>query len=627
MTALFLTICQMSLTASFAVLLVLLVRQVLKKAPTIFSYALWAVVLFRLVCPFSWESAFSFFPVAPPNMPQDIASIKHPGIHSVLTQGEQAINKNLAQVFPKETPKVSMPSWQILLDSLAILWLGGCLFLFGYGLFAYFRLKHRLATATLVQDNIFTSDRIQTAFVLGVLKPKIYLPLNLGHQERAYVLQHEQTHVKRFDHLLKPLAFMALAVHWFNPLIWLSYGLMTKDMEMSCDESVLRRAPEDIRGNYAKALLSFSQNQSLLSPLAFGEKSIKTRIRNVLQYRRPAFWLILVALIAVAAVTLGLCVNPLGKEKALVQTQDPVAQLLENKTPYVGNNSKVGALVGCVPLPLGVQLDSIALQTHAQPYGVTVQCTITDYQALAPEGKISNLAFCRNAIILLSVIDNADSITYMLTDKNADFSCPIVYTRQQAQEALGGQDIRQFAQDETQFRAFYQQVYNTLVLPETQWPVPPGAAAKLWAPLYQDLASLPQELPPETAVAQGCFVVVHGKLQSSLDLSEQFIANSQQGKKADLTVVIYTVEGDPIVTRVTYDGTVYRGVMDISRDAFAGESASDRQFTYPYLKTWIEQGTQYVYLLHDPLLTLADIQNNQQDKPVDCLLLYAMTLP
>lgn len=308
MNSLFIQILNMSIMAGITACVVILIRLLLKKAPKIFSYALWVVVLFRLLCPFTFESIYSLMPANPNTVPQTIVNTNAPSIKSNIQPVDDAVNFYLATNIPNDKDQSDYPAMLGVMEVCAFVWLIGLVSLFSYTLFSYLILKRRLKASTLVRDNIYETDRITTPFVLGFIKPKIYIPI--GMKSVGYILQHEQTHIRRRDHLIKPIAFLALCLHWFNPVIWLSYFLMCKDMEMSCDESVLGHSTSDIRADYSGSLLSLSASRSgLLSPLAFGESNTKTRIKNVLGYKKPALWISIIAIIAVLGVTVGFMAN------------------------------------------------------------------------------------------------------------------------------------------------------------------------------------------------------------------------------------------------------------------------------------------------------------------------------
>ncbi len=314
----FLGVLNMSLTASYVAIGVILVRALLKKSPKIFSYVLWAVVLFRLICPISIPLTFSMLGFLNSNL-QGSAPVQHapqmghiapqPVIVSGIAVVDNAINRSL----PAAAPAASVDPMQMVLSVVSAVWLAGLVGILAYSVFVYCRMKRTLATATHVRDNIFETDHISTAFVCGFIKPRIYVPLGLGEAEMAHILEHERTHIRRRDHLVKPLAFLALSLHWFNPLMWFSFVLMSRDMEMSCDETVLARVGHQEKISYSSSLLSLSTlNRGLItaSPLAFSESHVKDRIRNVLNYRRPQFWMSLVAAVAVVVAVVVLAGNP-----------------------------------------------------------------------------------------------------------------------------------------------------------------------------------------------------------------------------------------------------------------------------------------------------------------------------
>ena len=305
----FITLLNMSLAASWTILLVLLARLFLGKAPKVFSYALWSVVLFRLVCPVSFESPAALTPVLPDVIPRDIVYAARPEIQSGVAVLDRVVNQSL----PAASPAASANPVQILLEVGARLWIAGGLLLLLWSVLSYLRFRRRLAEAVRLEGRVYESDRISTAFVLGFFRPRIYLPTGLGEGERRYILCHEETHIRRGDHWIKAAALLALFLHWFNPLVWLAYRLLCRDMEMSCDEGVMNRLGEGIRRDYSTSLLAISMRQNgLASPLAFGENDVKGRIQNILRYQKPGFWVVLAAVVLVAALIIGLAANPPG---------------------------------------------------------------------------------------------------------------------------------------------------------------------------------------------------------------------------------------------------------------------------------------------------------------------------
>jgi len=310
MSELFLTVLAMSLTASYVILIVILARQFLKKAPKVISYALWSVVAFRLVFPFSFESVFSLLPRKANAFPitKDIVLQPSPQIDN----GLEAVDAFVSRPLPAPAVGASGNPLQVYVELGAYVWILGLAVLLIYSLISVWRLKRRLQSAQAIGPNIYQAEKLQTPFVLGFLRPKIYLPVGLNAAERGYILLHEQTHIRRKDHIVKIFAFLVLAIHWFNPLVWIAFRLMSTDMELSCDEKVLKSVNADIKKSYANSLLSFAAGRYSLNggPLAFGEGNVKRRIINVLNYKKPKFWVILLAIAFVLIIGLGLAANP-----------------------------------------------------------------------------------------------------------------------------------------------------------------------------------------------------------------------------------------------------------------------------------------------------------------------------
>lgn len=312
MEQIFLTVLNMSITSSYVIIFVIFARVFLKRVPKVFSYSLWSVVLLRLIVSFSFSSAFSFLRLFKlgtiEHIPMDIGTMNQPQINV----GIDAINKWANYSMPAATPLASINPMQITIFISSILWIIGIISLLIYSLVSYIHLKTKISTAMLISDNIFESKKIQSPFVLGIISPKIYLPTHLLENEYNYIVMHEQIHIKRFDYLIKPFAFLVLCLHWFNPLVWLAFRLMSKDMEMSCDEQVLKKMGKGVKKSYSHSLLTLAMGGQMISgsPLAFGESNSKERIKNVLSYKKPTFWMIIVGFMMVIVVGIGLLSNP-----------------------------------------------------------------------------------------------------------------------------------------------------------------------------------------------------------------------------------------------------------------------------------------------------------------------------
>lgn len=289
----FLQLVNMSIGGGIAILLVLACRALLIRAPRRYCYALWALPLLRLLVPFTLEIPTSPLPLTADPIPLDIGLMETPQVHTGISSFNSAVNGLL----PAGTPQTSANPLQIFIAIATVLYLAGLCAMLLHGLVALVRLRRRLAGAVCLENGVYEAVGIPTPFVLGLLRPCIYLPVGLTGAERAHVLAHERAHIRRLDHVTRLLAHLALCLHWWNPLVWLAFRLSARDMELSCDERVLATSGADIRAGYANTLLNLSATRARLpgTPLAFGESDAKTRITNVLRYRRPALWLSAVA--------------------------------------------------------------------------------------------------------------------------------------------------------------------------------------------------------------------------------------------------------------------------------------------------------------------------------------------
>lgn len=307
MDQLFLQIINMSLNAGYAIAFVLFARLILKQAPKIFSYALWSVVLFRLLCPVSVEGLFSFVPLNSRPVPQTIIYEQMPRINSGITAVDQIVN----QMLPVSQPSHSVNPLQLWIAAAQVIWISGMGILLLCNLISLIRLKRGLVGAVREHANIYMADGLVSPFVMGIIKPRIYLPSDLCEQEKQYIILHEQTHIKRLDYLVKFISFLLLCIHWFNPLVWAAFIFMAKDMEMSCDERVMKQMDTDIRQDYAASLLCLTAGRTTVSgmPLGYHDGDIKGRIKNILNYKKPAHWVVAFAASMVVIICLGLAGN------------------------------------------------------------------------------------------------------------------------------------------------------------------------------------------------------------------------------------------------------------------------------------------------------------------------------
>lgn len=304
----------LSFTGGCVALAVWLLRLVMKGMPKIYAYALWSLVLFRLFCPFTLESPFSLLPVNPEPVKQEMIYEAVPEVKSGIFFLDQPVNHMLEQTASIK-PETSASPLQIWLEVGKVIWAVGVILFFGGQFISYRRLMKKLSTAVKVSgedENVYISPYIASPLVAGIFKPRIYLPEGLEEEEKIYVLAHERVHIRRKDYLFKIAGFIALTIHWFNPVIWVSYYFMCKDMEMSCDERVVKELGKDRKKEYSETLLRFAEKSSGLLSLAFGESHTKSRIKNILKYKKPAAGITSGAFILLGLAGCTLLTNPEG---------------------------------------------------------------------------------------------------------------------------------------------------------------------------------------------------------------------------------------------------------------------------------------------------------------------------
>lgn len=312
MSEFFLKIVNMSISASWVVVAVLALRFCLKKAPKWVNVLLWGIVAVRMVFPFSIESVLSLIPSAEAISPT-IMMEQTPSVQTGVPALNHVINPVISGSFTP-VPGASANPLQIWIPVLTGIWLFGIAALFLYSAVSYWRLRRKVCEAVILRGNLYQSEKVCSPFVLGIIKPKIYLPYHMDSRKMDHVIAHEQTHIRRKDHWWKPLGFLLLTIHWFNPLMWFSYVLLCRDIELACDEKVIREMGNEQRADYTQALVACSVNRRLIAacPLAFGEIGVKERVKSVMNYKKPAFWIVLASVIVCAVIAVCFLTNPIG---------------------------------------------------------------------------------------------------------------------------------------------------------------------------------------------------------------------------------------------------------------------------------------------------------------------------
>ena len=305
-----------AIAAGWLIIAVILLRFILKKAPKWINCAMWGICALRLVLPFSLKSVLSLIPSAETVPPETIYE-NRPQIDSGIPVIDNSINEQISEQY-YEGVTVAHGATLSLTSFIALIWILGVLALLIYAVVSFVKLKKSIKGATELEKGIFESGAVSSPFILGIFNPRIYLPINMDKETKQYVLDHERAHLKRADHILKPLGFVILALYWFSPLVWIAYMLFCRDIELACDEKVIKELSDDNRADYAQALLSCAVNKRSFSacPLAFGEVSVKDRVKSALSYKKPMLWVIIAALVCAVAVSLFFLTDPL-KEKSL----------------------------------------------------------------------------------------------------------------------------------------------------------------------------------------------------------------------------------------------------------------------------------------------------------------------
>lgn len=336
MSTFIMSLISMTITASIIIVVVIAMRFLLKKAPKVFSYLLWLIVLVRLLCPISISSSLSVFNIFDISTndagamvyfdsssssdgtdesargDQSVVNVQSTEMQDTYTVNE-TVQGQYQQNMPIQNSGDGIVESELSGISVAfIIWIAGAGILFIMNMISLIGVKRKTAVSIRLKDNVYLCDDISTPFCFGIIRPRIYLPSSLEKHERKYIYLHEKHHIKRFDHVVKCVAFLALCIHWFNPFVWLAFILAEKDMEMSCDEAVMRQMNDDVRKEYSYSLLRLASGKKLFIPsnLAFGDGNTKARIKNVMNYKKPVFWVVIVAVIACACLAVVLGTNP-----------------------------------------------------------------------------------------------------------------------------------------------------------------------------------------------------------------------------------------------------------------------------------------------------------------------------
>lgn len=338
----FITFLNMGITGAYIIAAVILIRLLLRKVPKIFSYCLWLVPAVRLIFPFSFSSVvsiFNLFKMPTENsavssitsynyVPENIGTMSVPEISTGISAADDFINPAL----PAAEVTASVNPMQIVTAAASVIWLIGIAAMLIYGIVSFIKTKKRIEFATKLEGNIFECEKVRSPFALGIFRPRIYLPCGMSESSREYVILHEQTHIKRFDHITKLLAFGVLALHWYNPLVWIAFNLMTRDMEMSCDEKVLNSLGAQAKQEYGLTLVSIGANKKFIAaaPLSFGENGVEERVVNILKFRKPKVIAVVLCVILCTAAAIACLTNAATNKDKYSEYEEKIEAYIEN---------------------------------------------------------------------------------------------------------------------------------------------------------------------------------------------------------------------------------------------------------------------------------------------------------
>ena len=422
MTDLFLRIVELSWQAGVLALAVMLARLALRRAPKWAVCLLWALVAVRLVLPFSLQSPVS---LQAAQSPVTAALCELPQTQEAAQKTDEVLSGGSAELLTPRPPVIltetvrPVPAAKpaMTLSLLAAIWLAGVAVMLTYLLASYLRIYQQVRTAVRLEDNVYRCDRWGTPFVLGVFRPRIYVPVGVDEADLPQVLAHERCHIRRGDHAVKPLAFLLLAVHWFNPVLWAAYILLGRDMENACDERVLRTLDSAGRAAYSRALVACAvqERPAAVCPLAFGETAVKERVKNALRYRKPALWA--AVLLLIAAVIIGVCfLTSPDRREDIPNDQWDAETLYAMRTPYVGDNSAVSGLLSAIGLDKMGENDwgfVLRLSTEREPYGLTL-CYTGQYETVVGAGGGWAQQMKAGGYLAMALIDNLEWVAWQV---------------------------------------------------------------------------------------------------------------------------------------------------------------------------------------------------------------------
>jgi len=362
MSDIFIRIFNIGITAGWFVLAILLCRPFMKRVPKWVSCLLWAVVGLRLCLPIELESIFSLVPSSEP-LPADIMTATSPAINSGVYVLNNVVNPIISDSLAP-APAASVSPMQVLIEIAAYVWVGGIILMLGYGTVSYFLLRRKVRVSIKGEQNVYFCDDVDSPFILGVIFPRIYVPSSMSDEALRHVLAHERSHLRRLDHLWKPFGFILLALYWFNPLMWVAYVLLCRDIEAACDECVIKEMTDDAKKDYSRTLLDCSMHRRriMACPLAFGEVGVKARVKSILNYKKPAFWVIIAALVVTIVLSVCFLTNPTSDVRELLEPgSEWASEGIARISVTVDNSQRMSGM-----LTFGGRFDDVVIRYRAE---------------------------------------------------------------------------------------------------------------------------------------------------------------------------------------------------------------------------------------------------------------------
>lgn len=609
MEGIFLKLVNMSVSACWLIMAAVIIRLVLKKAPKAFRFILWALIAVKLICPFSFESIYSIVP-SKEIMDTQIMYSDSPQIQSGITAVDNIINpvieKNLA-------PKVydSVNPMQTVIRIAAIIWICGVVIMAAYALISYIRLRKKTSVFFWIDKNVRICDEISQPFILGIFKPVIYLPSSLNTMQIEYILAHERAHIKRRDYIWKPLGFMLLAIYWFNPLIWLAYILLCRDIELACDERVIKDMGVQDRKEYSGVLLacSIKRRTIMACPLAFGEVGVKERVKSVLNYRKPAFWLIIMCVAACIAVSVFLFTAP--RTKLSDKLDKAVSEAILDSNDYSPDMNDKFKCEDHKVLAIKDKRKEVTVymmvlsETYRQDGGnVAVDSGIHAPMAATfdkignDEYKLTELWLPQDGSRYVKSIRKKFPITvwHKAIDTQKYIDKQEESCRRQAEEYFLSNNTISLVNEGEDTDNSDDNTDNKTAVDGSNLVIGMNDFD------FKNVKSFLSEFPDkgEELVKAGCFVISYGSVGGGIEVWNRFYGNVKSHIPCDIVIAQFTLEGDAILDYIYYNGNDFYYVRDSSRDKFGSRSERYQEERYSYMNVFdevLENGDKSISVL------------------------------